>query len=242
MLRVRRLPFEFFDVVGSSDLTEELMRFVDREGRARLGVYRLDDGSVGCLLSHLEVLFEIIETGDDMVAVFEDDAILLTDLPKVLAALEGKTDRFDVVKLKWRNSSRPYFPVYSLTGKYTLGRVQYHDRGADGYMITRSAAAYLRERFPRPIHEIDWIIPKFWDNGLRKVYYLDPPVVFPDDDGPSQIRSSRDTELARNGAELRSNPLVLAKRVTAFMGHGIRRWWAFRKLRREDRRVDPHGF
>ena len=236
------LPFEFFDAVGPGDLDEETWRFVDREGRERLGIYRLDDGSVCCLLSHLEVLFELVESGDDMVAVFEDDAILHPDLPAILAALEGKADRFDVVKLQRRQSSRPYFPVYSLTDVHTLGRVKYHDRGADGYVITRSAAAHLRERFPLPIHEIDWIIPKFWDSGLRHVYYLDPPVVFHDDDGPSQIRNSRDEALARNRAELRSNPLVLTRRVTAFTAHCIRRWWAFRNLRREDRHANRHGF
>lgn len=236
------LAFEFFDAVSPRDLDEETWRFVDREERERLGVYRLDGGSVCCLLSHLEVLFELIESGDDMVAVFEDDAILHPDLPEILAALEGKADRFDVVKLQRRNQSRPYFPVYSLTDVHTLGRVKYHDRGADGYVITRSAAAHLRNRFPRPIHEIDWIIPKFWDSGLWHVYYLDPPVVFHDDDGPSYIRGSRDEALIHNRIELRSNFCILTRRITAFAIHGIRRWWAFHKLRREDRRTERRRF
>lgn len=162
------LDYELWPAVSGFDLTDDIKGSVDHATRGRLGMRRLDDFSVACLLSRMAVLRELVNGTDDMVAVFDDDARLHPDLPNVLDALEGKADKFDVVKLQRRDTRPSYYPVYQLLRSHSLGRLKYHDRSADGYVITRDAAARLLELFPHPVHETDMIMPRFWENGLRR--------------------------------------------------------------------------
>ena len=125
------LTCELWPAVDGHRLTDEDHRAIDHDGRRRLGLRPLDSSSVACLLSHLSVVRHLAESEDDMVASFEDDAKLHPDLPDVLDALDGKAEKFDIVKLQ-RNGSPPYYPVYQLLPSHSLGRVRYYDRGGTG--------------------------------------------------------------------------------------------------------------
>ena len=153
-------------------------------------------------------------------------------------SLEKKTDKFDVVKLQ-RRSSAPYFPVHRLTGAHSLGRLKYYDRSGDGYVVTRRVAAYLLERFSVTHREIDQVIPRFWDNGLRNVLYVNPPVVSHDETLPSYIEGKRLRARVQHRALLRRSPAVMTRRTYACSERAIRRWGIFRELRRQDRDIDP---
>lgn len=236
------LDCELRPAISGFDLSDDIKRSVNQAERDRLGLRRMDDASVACLLSHLDVFRHLVESGDDMVAVFEDDARLHPDLPDVLGALDGKADKFDIIKLQRRHTHYPYHPVYRLTAAHSLGRVKYQDTGAYGYVITRRAAVHLLERYSRPVHEIDWIIPRFWENGLRNVLYVNPPVVFHDDILPSYIDIHRLRVHVEHSTRLRRNPLVIARRAMAGVHRSLKRWAAFRALKRQDRDIDPYGF
>ena len=236
------LPYELWPAVDGHDLLDKDLRAIDRSARLRAGLAPLDSMAAACLLSHLSVFRRMEESGDDMVAIFEDDARLHPDVPDVLEALDGKADKFDVVKLNRTDRLLPYFPVYRLMESHGLGRVKYQDHGAYGYVITRHAAAHLLERFPRPVHEIDWIVPRFWENGLQKVLYVDPPVVFHDDILPSHIEHDRVESRLKYRRLMRRNPLIFAQRVRAALRRSLRRFYLFRKLRQRDRYIDPSSF
>ena len=236
------LPYELWPAVDGHDLTEKDLRAIDRGGRLRAGLAPLDTMAAACLLSHVSVFRHLQETGDDMAAIFEDDARLHPDLPDVLKALEGKADRFDVVKLNRSYRTLSYFPVYQFMDSHSLGRVKYQDHGAYGYVITRHAAAHLLQRFPRPVHEIDWIIPRFWENGLQKIMYVDPPVVFHDDILPSYIDHGRVDSRLQYRRLMRRNPSVFGQRLRAAVLRSVRRFYLFRKLRKTDREIDPFSF
>ena len=235
------LDYEVWPAVSGFDLTDDIKGSVDHAARDRLGMRRLDDFSVACLLSHMAVLRDLVNGTDDMAAVFEDDARLHPDLPNVLDALEGKAGKFDVVKLQ-RLTSLPYYPVYQLLRSHSLGRVRYHDRGAYGYVITRYAAAQLLERFPHPVHEIDMIMPRFWENGLRNVLYVHPPVVFHDEATPSYIDHTRLPVRVAHKRAAKRNPIVIGRRLVAGVRRAVYRRIVFRQLRRQDRDIDPYGF
>ena len=209
------LNYELWPAVDGSRLTEEHHQAIDHDTRRRLGLRPLDAPSIACLLSHLSVFRELVQSGEDMLAVFEDDARLHTDLPTVLDALEGKANKFGIIRLQRRNGSAPYYPVYQIQPPYSLGRVKYHDRGADGYVITRHAAEHLLERFPRMYWEIDWLIPRFWDTGLDKVLYLNPPIVFHDGILPSYIEPKRLPERIAHRRRVRRNVNIAARRFYA---------------------------
>ena len=236
------LPYELWPAVDGHDLAEKDLRAIDRGGRLRAGLAPLDTMAAACLLSHLSVFRQLEESGDDMVAIFEDDARLHPDLPDVLEALDGKANKFDVVKLNRTDRLLPYFPVYQFMRSHGLGRVKYQDHGAYGYVITRRAAAHLLERFPRPVHEIDWIVPRFWENGLQRVLYVDPPVVFHDDILPSYIEDDRVESRLKYRRLMRRNPLIFAQRMRAALRRSVRRYYLFRKLRKRDRDIDPSSF
>ena len=217
------LTYQLWTAISSFDLTNNQKCLIDNQARERIGLNHLGNGAIACLLSHLAVLHHLTISEDKMVAIFEDDARLHPDLPKVLNALEKEKRPFDIVKLQRRKKHRLYYPVYSLMSSYSLGRVKYHDPGAYGYVITRRAAHHLLDRFPRPACEIDGILPKFWENGLRNILYVDPPVIFHDDTLPSYIEGQRSSRTQRN---LR----ILGRRAVAYAMRAIRRWYMFRSL------------
>ena len=235
------LTYELWAAVDGHRLTDEDHRSIDHDGRRRLGLRPLDNSSVACLLSHLSIVRHLAESEDDMVAIFEDDARLHPDLPDVLDALDGKSEKFDIVKLQ-RNGSPPYYPVYQLLPSHSLGRVRYYDRGGYGYVITRHAARHLLERFPTTYWEIDQLIPRFWDNGLMNVLYVNPPVVYHDDVLPSYIEAKRLQARLAHRRLVRRSPVAAARRLYAGAGRSVRRWFRFRELRRRDRDIDPYGF
>ena len=171
-----------------------------------------------------------------MIAVFEDDVLLDPRVLDVLAALRGKERQFDFVKLNRLSSKAPYFPVVHLLPSHTLGRVRYYDKGAQGYVVTKSAAAHLLERFPKTHWEIDQLIPRFWENGLDRVFYVDPPVVFHDRALPSHIEAARRQSVLEHENQSRHSPRMAMRRLKGGgLRSGISRWRQFRRLRLLDR-------
>ena len=191
------------------------------------------------LLSHTSVFRELIKSGADMAAIFEDDCLLSPDIHDVLAALEAGPQDFDAVMLHERGGRRDpvkrFRPVRQVTPTHVMGRVRFHDYGAFGYVITRRGAEHMLREFPRPVHEIDWILPRFWENGMLNVHYLNPPVVFHNSSLPSYIASARSSSRTAMRRALRARPGLFVWRVVLSGVRSVRRWLAWRKLRRFDR-------
>lgn len=241
------LPYAIHPAISGTDLdADTIAEVVDHEGRHRAGLRAVDNASVACLLSHLSVFRHLVDGEttdgpDEMVAVFEDDAQLHADLPKVLSDLEQMADMFDVVKLQCRGD-RPYVAVHRLEPPYSIGRIRYYDRGAFGYVITRQAAAHLLAQPPRARFEIDHLLPRFWETGLERVFYLDPPVVFHDNHMPSQIGPEKRLVKDAHQHRLRRNPVFAVRGLFAGIGGFIRRRTRFRELRKQDRHLNREGF
>ena len=235
------LAYELWPAVDGHRLASDDHVLIDHVGRARTGLHVLDNPSVACLLSHLAVFRHLVVSEDDMLAVFEDDALLHPDLPDVLDALEGKAEKFDVVKLE-RRSATPYFPVHQLLRSHSLGRLKYYEHGSCGYVVTRRAAEHLLQRYPTTYWEIDLLMGQFWDNGLENVLYVDPPVVLHDDENPSDIERERWQARMENRRLRRRNAMAAARRLYFRAQHRGRQWLRFRELRWRDRSVDPFDF
>lgn len=228
------LNYEFWRAVASADLTDADRSIVDYTGRSSRGLRKFDDPAVACLVSHLSVFRDLVESQDSTICVLEDDAQLDADFPCVLHALEDRDDRFDIVKLQ-RLLDKPFYPVVRIGRNHSLGRVKYYDKGGYGYVITRRAAQYLLNRFPTTYWEIDQLLPRFWDNGLSRVFYVDPPVVFHNHSFPSSLDEARQEARAEHRRIRRRRPWVAARRAYYLAEAGVRRWILFRKLQRQDR-------
>ena len=235
------LPFRFFDAVDGTRLTEEALTNVDRKARRKRVMPPLDNSALACLLSHTSVFRDLIRSGSDMAAVFEDDCLLSPDIHDVLAALETGPADFDAVMLHQRRGRsdpiKRFHPVRQVTSGHVIGRVRFHDFGANGYVITRRGAEHMLREFPRPVHEIDWILPRFWENGMLNVYYLNPPVVFHNDSLPSYIAATRRSSRSDMRRLMRTRLDLFAWRLALSGMRSVRRWLAWRQLRRFDRRT-----
>ena len=231
------LEATFHRALDAQELTPEHYAQVDRETRRRLGLWPQADGSVANWISQRQVMREIVENGPETAAIFEDDAVLLPDLPEVLDALERRPFAFDIVKLNRRAQKRTFIPCERLSTGHRVGRIRYHDYGSEGYVITRDAARHFLENTPRMMREIDQALSRFWENGLN-VFYLDPPVVSHDERGESQIE--RDRELSRKKQRSADGVVyVLWRRVVSALVREAHRRLAFRRLMRGDIGVTP---
>lgn len=109
-------------------------------------------------------------------------------------------------------------------------------------MITRRAAAQMLRRFPRPSLEIDWILPRFWVNGLDRVFWANPPLVFHNEVLPSQIEHGRLRSRSEQDRARFRNPLLVAIRLLAILRWGFVRKWAWLRVRRQDRSTQATSF
>ena len=224
------LKATFFRAMDARELSEEDYARVDREFRRRLGLWPQADGSIANWVSQRRVMREIVDSGTEIAAIFEDDAGLSPELPVVLQALESRPFSFDIVKLNRRSLTRTFIPVELLPTGHRVGRVRFHDYGNEGYVITRDAAHHFLENTPKMTWEIDQALPRFWENGLN-VYYLDPPVVFHDERNDSQIEQFR-TISRRKQKDTEAATVILGRRVASALVRAVRRHWAFRRLMR----------
>ncbi len=230
------LEATFHPAVDAQELTPEHYAQVDRETRRRLGLWPQADAEIACWMSHHQIMQEVVENGPETVAIFEDDAGLSADLPKVLDALERRPFAFDVVKLN-RRSPRTFIPCERLETGHRIGRVRYHDYGNEGYVITRDAARHFLENTPKMMREIDQALSRFWESGLN-VFYIDPPVVSHDEQDDSQIE--RDRKLARKKQMSADGVMYVTwRRVVSALVREVQRRSAFRRLLRGEIGVTP---
>ena len=231
------LEATFHRAVDARELTPEHYAQVDRETRRRLGLWPQADGSIANWISQRQVMREIVENGPETAAIFEDDAGLSADLPKVLGALERRSFAFDVVKLNRRALKKTFIPCERLATGHRVGRVRYHDYGSEGYVITRDAARHFLENTPKMMREIDQALSRFWENGLN-VFYIDPPVVSHDEQDDSQIE--RDRKLARKKHRSDEGVMYVTwRRVVSAFAREAQRRSAFRRLLRGEIGVTP---
>ena len=224
------LEYTIKDAKDGRHLTQEDLDQVDWEGRRQLGLRPQDNASIGCWLSHREVMHDLIENGPEMMAVFEDDARLTPAGPEVLEALEAQPFDFDIVSLYRGHAKRPIVAGIPLTRKHAIGRARFSDDGAVAYVISRAAAGHFLDTTPRMLLALDQAMQRYWLSGLN-TYYIDPMVVHHGGDHDSYIEADR--QLAREIRRARDNvALTVLRRLRAGIPRAIRKRVAFRKLLR----------
>lgn len=227
------LSVEFHSAVDGRQLRPGDYAQVDRHSQRRMGLKPQGDALIGNWLSQRQVMQDVVKHGPEIVAIFEDDVNLSSDLSSVLSALEGGEVSFDIVKLGRRKPNKRFIPYRQLSSGHTIGRVQYHDTGTEGYVITRDAARRFLIGTRKMTWPLDQAINNYWENGLN-IYYLDPPVVHHDTLIDSQIEQDRTR--ARQLHRRSENPLViLCRRIPWTISRHLTRRREFMRRVREDR-------
>ena len=229
--RALGLPYELKEAIDGRRLSAEHLAQVDWQSRRQLGLPPQANGSIAHWLTHREVLQDLVDNGPDMMAIFEDDAILAPDLPEVLSALEQKRFSFDVVALHRRRMRPPFLPYVSLTSRHSAGRVRYWaSGGAEGIVISRDAARYFLETVPRMVLTVDHELLRYWRTGLN-VFHVDPPVVHHGGIDDSQIRADR-LAVRKRRRETEGIAAVLWRRFLTVCSETVQKRVVFRKLMR----------
>ncbi len=136
----------------------------------------LTDGEVACFQSHARALdcFDA-DPGLQWLIVLEDDVWLDTRYPfeELAAWLEVKTIGFlRLYAREWRRA----FPRFRF-GERQILYLTTDPFGAQGYMISRAAAARFRARLHRVERPIDDELGRFWENGLDNHLLFPFPII-----------------------------------------------------------------
>lgn len=156
LFRQLELKANRFEAVLVRDLPDALLNKYCRADSA----IRHGAGHLACSLSHGEVWKTFIASGAEAALIFEDDALLSSDLPEFLRLLGDELPRgVDILKIETysdmglRLSTRD---TQSL-GEFTMSRLLGTHVGACGYIISRR----LAERLLEDKHRLDFIIDEY---------------------------------------------------------------------------------
>ena len=128
--------------------------------------YQLTKGGVGCYLSHLN-LYKQIATGDKPYGIiFEDDAVVATDvLEKLNKNLESIPSNWDIVLLGcFCIVCDKYSNYYNIERFFNL----------HGYVIKKDSAKYIYEKLDKQLiqQQIDAELSDMVSKGKLKIYCL----------------------------------------------------------------------
>jgi GR25 family glycosyltransferase involved in LPS biosynthesis len=133
----------------------------------------------------------LLDSGDRMLAVLEDDVAVDPDLPRVLAAIEQAGPCFDQINLHRTPGRREFFSrCADLLPGWEVGRVGWTQIGTQGYVVTAAGAARILAGCRRLVLTQDNWTQRVWANGLD-LYGLNRPAVEPLEDAVSTISETR---------------------------------------------------
>jgi glycosyl transferase family 25 len=185
------MTFNYLAATDGHSLTDADRGMVDHERRKRITPYPLTDNEIGCWLSHRRAMQQLLDSRQRMAAIVEDDAVLSSDFPKVLEAIENLGEPFDVIDLHTTFTKTDLFlPCRPLIPGCHLGRSGGSTHSNTAYVISCAGAQKFLKYASRFVHAVDKELHRYWANGLD-IYCLQKPVAVPDDHGYSYIDETR---------------------------------------------------
>ena len=205
------IEFEILDGTDWRDLGEEDWALVDRKSRDMEGRRPLSDGMIACHLSHRKAIERIAAGEDNLAAVFEDDVTLAPEIGgalDALARLYASGWEFDFVFLHRHDTDKTFAPLKGVDAGVRLGITKFSDWGTQSYVVSKTGASRLLERFPKIINRTDHTLHAYWESGLN-VFSLETPVVFDGNEagGHSFLQEAKSSRPSRNFWKLPSRAL-----------------------------------
>jgi glycosyl transferase, family 25 len=155
----------FFTGIEPRGATDAISEY-DLAGRMRRYGRPLARGEIGCYLSHREVWKSLVNSGDDVWCVMEDDLILRRGLREAVEELAQYREYWDLVRLMGL-MNRPQLPYAELPSGTLLMWMDRLPIGTQCYVITRGAAEKMLEYSKRMLHAIDTTIDRCWEHKLQ---------------------------------------------------------------------------
>lgn len=152
-------------------------KYVDKETlnkyycarKNREGYYReLGPGEIGCFLSHLKVMQNIVDNKIPYAIILEDDFKVVGELDKAISALENIDFAWDMVKLaEYGNKVRPTAHQFKLNNEFDLKIQKKVSAGTCAQAVSLAGAKKILEGcipFGRPV---DTDYQYWWEKNLE---------------------------------------------------------------------------
>ena len=212
------LPFHRLVAVDARALTPEQSALLDSAAYRRKHGMAPVLGELGCYLSHVQALRAFLASEAAFALVLEDDALLHSSLPAVLAGLQRVAPRWDMVKLSAVHSGTPV-RVAAVVPGHDLAVMLSRCTGASAYVVNRRAAqVYVDGLLPMQL-PVDHVLDRAWHWRL-KVRLVTPTPCTHDDQIATTIGAGN---VLQSGA---SRKFHWSKRLPTFayrLGNELRR-------------------
>ncbi len=188
------LDHEFFPAADGAALTEDDLVNYDR--KARLGAFGCDlvPNELGCYLSHYRIYEKIVAEHIPRALILEDDVEVSDDLPAILEALADAPADWELVRLSGLRA-RKGRKISEIAPGYSVVRLLDVACGAQAYLLNRQGAEKLTAYGKKIIRQVDVMLDRYWDSGLRimavQPYPVQPSGDFESTIGPPQIDAWR---------------------------------------------------
>lgn len=216
-----QMPFQFYDAFDGATLSDEQKSVVDYSAMRRNARYYPLPGSIANWLTQMAIFKEFADSGDPVLAIFEDDVRLDDGIKHVLSALSDDMRGFDIIKLSWYKRQRKFHKFVDISPSHSVGIIDGYDNGSDAYVIRQSAARHLVESFPKMEWHMDHFITRYWENGLV-VGIVNPPVAHRDTSLDSQIDANNYGRNSGGGTTFRHPRYPVWRRIYANIASNVR--------------------
>jgi glycosyl transferase, family 25 len=176
--------FSFVEAVDGRTLSEEGIRNNPDFGIFKSGLYSryLRKEEIGCTLSHLNILKQIISENIKMACILEDDNDYSAGFMELLGVIERTALNGDLIYLGHRSECSTSQAIGRKTKRlehlnYYIGEPLEMPYGSHGYIVTNKAAGILiKNAYPVSV-PYDVYLGNSAESGIR-LLLLQPPFVF----------------------------------------------------------------
>lgn len=167
------LPVRRVEAVAGEEIPpQDLQRLYSPALNDRQFHRPLVPGEIGCYTSHRRIWRDLLASGEELCAVFEDDVLLSPRLPQVMETLKELPPGWDMIKLvsRKREATRR---VQTLADGSSLVSYPRVPSLTAAYVLSRSGAQKLlqcRTPFGRPV-DVD--LRHWWECGMQ-IYGVRP--------------------------------------------------------------------
>jgi len=173
------LRFKLFRAVDGKTITLPNKDFCELSYNLLNGK-RKNLGEIGCYFSHLNVLKDFIESGENLALVCEDDISLNKDLKKIIESAINSNIKFDLLRLSGGNrpEHEPGNPIKlkKIYDDYYLSMFFTFKHGTGSYLITKKGAKAVLKKISKMYLPIDHALDRDWITGIRSLGIVPSPV------------------------------------------------------------------
>ncbi|WP_111978239.1 glycosyltransferase family 25 protein [Algibacillus agarilyticus] len=168
------LRFDRVDAVRGSELpASEKARYYNPNVNKQKYDKQLNDGEIGCYLSHVSCWQQVVDNKLDFALILEDDAILTTNIPLFIQKIQTLTQNWDYIKLSHGSKTKTVKNTLALGDNLSLHTCLKLPSTTTGQFVSQSGAQkLLAHAFPiaRPV-DVDI---QHWFEKSLKVFVVRP--------------------------------------------------------------------